>query len=359
VQRTNLIGLKFMAELANLLEVRNLKTHFQLDQGIVRAVNGVNFTVKRGQTVGLVGESGCGKSVLARSILRIVPPPGEIVEGEILFHRAGGFRGGNGAAPAHDVIDLATLDPKGPAIRSIRGADISMVFQEPMTSLSPVHTIGNQINEVITLHQKVSEQEARKRAIDMLAKVGMPHPSRTIDRYSHELSGGMRQRAMIAMALSCHPALLIADEPTTALDVTTEAQILTLMRNLQKELGMAIMFITHNLGVIAQMAESVVVMYMGKVVEEASVDSIFYNPKHPYTRALLQSIPRLGQKQAGKRLASIKGMVPDPYSIPKGCPFHPRCSEMKAGICDTVVPPYVEVEPGHKVRCVLYLPSVP
>jgi peptide/nickel transport system ATP-binding protein len=232
-----------------------------------------------------------------------------------------------------------------------------MVFQEPMTSLSPVHTIGNQIGEVITLHQKVSEDEARKRGIEMLDLVGMPYPSRTIDRYSHELSGGMRQRAMIAMALSCHPSLLIADEPTTALDVTTEAQILTLMRRLQKEMGMAIMFITHNLGVIAQMAETVVVMYMGKIVEEADVDTIFYNALHPYTRNLLMSIPRLGNKERGKRLASIKGMVPDPYSLPRGCPFHPRCNEMITGVCDTVEPPYIEVEPGHKVRCVLYANS--
>jgi oligopeptide/dipeptide ABC transporter ATP-binding protein len=337
-----------------LIKVEDLKTYFFLNEGTVRAVDGADFNIYRGKTLGVVGESGCGKSITARSIMRIVAKPGKIVDGHIWF--AGPMvPAGNGSTA--EGLDLATLEPNGEKMRSIRGGEISMVFQEPMTSLSPVHTIGNQIGEVISLHQEVSEDEARKRAIDMLDKVGMPYPGRTIDRYSHELSGGMRQRAMIAMALSCHPSLLIADEPTTALDVTTEAQILKLMRGLQKDLGMAIMFITHNLGVIAQMAERVVVMYMGKVVEEADIDALFYNPLHPYTRALLQSIPRLGQKQHGKRLASIKGMVPDPYSIPKGCPFHPRCSEMKPGICDTVVPPYVEVEPGHKVRCVLYSSS--
>jgi peptide/nickel transport system ATP-binding protein len=230
-----------------------------------------------------------------------------------------------------------------------------MVFQEPMTSLSPVHTIGNQIGEVITLHQKVSEKEGRRITIDILDKVGMPQPSRTIDRYPFELSGGMRQRAMIAMALSCHPSLLIADEPTTALDVTTEAQILKLMRGLQQELGMAIMFITHNLGVIATMADHVAVMYLGKVVEFASVDALFYNAHHPYTQALLQSIPRLGmRKEKDFRLASIKGTVPDPYNTPKGCPFHPRCAKRISGVCDQQDPPNIEVEDGHLVRCVLY-----
>jgi oligopeptide/dipeptide ABC transporter ATP-binding protein len=337
-----------------LINVEDLKTYFYLNEGTVRAVDGADFIIRRGKTLGVVGESGCGKSITARSIMRIVAKPGKIVDGHIWFNgRLHSGKNGSGAATS-EAVDLTTYDPNGDTMRSIRGGEVSMVFQEPMTSLSPVHTIGNQIMEVITLHQNVTEEEARKRAIDMLGKVGMPHPNRTIDRYAFELSGGMRQRAMIAMALSCHPSLLIADEPTTALDVTTEAQILTLMRSLQSELGMAIMFITHNLGVIAQMAERVVVMYMGKVVEDAEVDALFYNPLHPYTRALLQSIPRLGQKQQGKRLASIKGMVPDPYSIPKGCPFHPRCSEMKPGICDAVVPPYIEVEPGHKVRCVLY-----
>jgi peptide/nickel transport system ATP-binding protein len=336
-----------------LLEVKNIKTHFFLDQGIVRAVDGVDFAVRRGETIGLVGESGCGKSVLARSILRIVPSPGRIVEGEILFHHDSG----DGESERQDVIDLVKLNPNGSLVRKIRGGEISMVFQEPMTSLSPVHTIGNQIIEAIVLHQDVSAEAARQQAIEMLDLVNMPQPERTIDRYPHQLSGGMRQRAMIAMALSCRPSLLIADEPTTALDVTTQAQILTLMRDLQREFGMAIVFITHDLGVIAQMVDHVVVMYLGEVVETAPVDQIFYSPKHPYTQALLRSIPRLGRKSAEGvtgRLTAIKGAVPDPYSIPKGCPFHPRCRKAIAGVCNVRTPPFLELEPGHRVRCVLY-----
>jgi len=332
-----------------LLDVRNLKTRFFLDEGTVHAVDGADFTIYRGQTLGVVGESGCGKSVTARSILRIVPRPGRIVEGEIFYHRRRRRNGGE----VTEVVDLVTLDERGPEIRSIRGAEISMVFQEPMTSLSPVHTVGSQIIEAILLHQDVSKEEARELAIEMLDRVGMPRPRRTVDRYPHELSGGMRQRGMIAMALSCQPSLLIADEPTTALDVTTEAQILQLMRGLQRELGMAIMFITHNLGVIAQMTRHVIVMYLGKVVEEADVDDIFYNPKHPYTEALLRSIPRVGRKSR-ERLESIKGVVPDPYNIPKGCAYHPRCNYFMAGKCDVIEPPYVEIEPGHKARCLLY-----
>jgi len=331
-----------------LLEVRNLKTYFFLDEGTVRAVDGVDFEVRQGQTLGVVGESGCGKSVTAQSILRIVPPPGRIVEGEILLHRMR-HTGSSGT----DVIDLVKLDPKGKEMRSVRGAEIAMVFQEPMTSFSPVHTIGDQIMEAIILHQKVDKAEARERAIEMLKMVGMPKPEQTIDSYPHQLSGGMRQRAMIAMALSCHPSLLIADEPTTALDVTTEAQILELMRDLQQQLGMAILYITHDLGVIAEMAEEVIVMYLGKIVERADVDSIFYEPLHPYTRALLKSIPRIGRK-AKQRLESIKGVVPDPYAIPKGCSFHPRCSKATPGLCDREEPPYVQVKSGHLVRCHLY-----
>jgi peptide/nickel transport system ATP-binding protein len=332
-----------------LVEVKNLKTYFYLDEGTVHAVDGADFEIRRGETLGVVGESGCGKSVTARSIMRIVPKPGKTVEGEIIYYRDRGNGGGR------EILDLTTLPPQSPEIRKIRGAEIAMVFQEPMTSLSPVHTIGNQIIEAIVLHQEVSQEEARERAINMLDLVGMPLPSRTIDRYSYELSGGMRQRAMIAMALSCHPSLLIADEPTTALDVTTEAQILKLMRRLQNEMGMAIMYITHDLGVIAQMTENVVVMYMGKVVEHADVDTIFYDPQHPYTRALLKSIPRLGQKtRERQRLMSIRGTVPDPYALPKGCTFHPRCDEMIPGVCDQEDPPMIEVESGHKVRCLLY-----
>jgi oligopeptide/dipeptide ABC transporter ATP-binding protein len=333
-----------------LIEVKDLKTYFFLDEGTARAVDGVDMQIMRGQTLGVVGESGCGKSVTARSILRIVPKPGRIVEGEITYHRILSGNGGDGLLT--EEIKLTDLNPRGAEIRSIRGAEIALVPQEPMMSLSPVHTLGNQIMEAILLHQDVDKAEAREKAIDMLNVVGMPQPSRTIERYPHELSGGMRQRGVIAMALSCHPSLLIADEPTTAVDVTTEAQILKLMRGLQEELGMAIMYITHNLGVIAQMSERVAVMYMGKIVEQADVDTIFHNPLHPYTRALLRSIPRLGQRTRDRqRLASIRGMVPDPYALPKGCSFHPRCAEAKAGRCNLEQPPLVEVKPGHLVRC--------
>src|SRR5712692_6884849 len=337
---------------APLLEVKNLKTYFFLDEGTVRAIDGVDFSIERGQTLGVVGESGCGKSVTARSILRIVPKPGRIVEGEITFQRVAETSLGSTAT---DVVKLTDLNPMGREIRSIRGGEIALVPQEPMASLSPVHTIGNQIMEAILLHQKVGKAEAREKAIDILDLVGFPNPKQRIDAYPHQLSGGLRQRAVIAMALSCHPSLLIADEPTTALDVTTEAQILRLMRNLQQELGMAIMYITHNLGVVAQMPERVIVMYMGKVVEEADVDTIFHKPLHPYTSALLRSIPRLGVRvREHQRLEAIRGTVPDPYSIPKGCPFHPRCSQRIRGVCDVQDPPNVEVERGHRVRCVLY-----
>ncbi len=339
-----------------LLQMKDLKTYFFLDEGTVKAVDGADLEIKTCSTLGVVGESGCGKSVAARSIMRIVAKGGKIVNGEIIFHQQ--LRDpetGSRSSDLVDIIDLATLDPQSDKIRSIRGAEISMVFQEPMTSLSPVHTIGNQIGEVISLHQKLDPKRARERVIEMLARVGMPHPRRTIDRYPHELSGGMRQRAMIAMALSCHPSLLIADEPTTALDVTTEAQILKLMRQLQEELGMSIMFITHNLGVVAQMADQVVVMYLGKVVEDASVDDLFYKPLHPYTQALLQSIPRLGAKKGrNERLASIRGSVPDPYNLPRGCPFHPRCAKRIPNVCDVEEPPLIKVDSGHQVRCVLY-----
>ena len=334
-----------------LIEVKDLRTYFFLDEGTVHALEGVDFRIWRGQTLGVVGESGCGKSVTARSILRIVPKPGRIVNGEITLYRKCGE---NGSGQVEE-IKLTDLDPTGHTMRSIRGSEIALVPQEPMASLSPVHTIGDQIMEAILLHQKVSKSQARAQAIEMLDLAGFPQPQQRVDSYPHQLSGGLRQRAVIAMALSCHPSLLIADEPTTALDVTTEAQILRLMRRLQQELGMAILYITHNLGVVAQMTEDVVVMYMGKVVEEANVDTLFHNPKHPYTQALLRSIPRLGQTTREKRrLASIRGTVPDPYSIPKGCSFHPRCSKRIAGVCDKQEPPNVQVEQGHKVRCLLY-----
>ena len=341
-----------------LLDVKNLKTYFFCDEGTVRAVDGVDFQIRRGRTLGIVGESGCGKSVTARSVLNMVPKPGRITEGEITLHRAIGVDGSSGCLQVEQV-KLTDINPKGAEIRSIRGCEIALVPQEPMMSLSPVHNLGNQIMEAIILHQDVSKAEAREKAIEMLDLVGMPQPARTIDRYPHELSGGMRQRGMIAMALSCRPSLLIADEPTTALDVTTEAQILQLMRRLQQELGMAIMYITHNLGVVAQMTEEVVVMYLGKVVEQASVDAIFHNPAHPYTQALLKSIPRLGQKTRDRqRLASIRGMVPDPYAIPKGCSFHPRCSRFMPGVCDQQDPSLFKVEVRHEARCFLYSPEL-
>ena len=330
-----------------LVQVRDIKVYFFLDEGTVHAVEGVTFDIGRGKTLGVVGESGCGKSVTSQAIMRIVPSPGEIVEGDIFYYRY---------KPDGSVekVELTKLDARGSEIRSIRGNEIAKIFQEPMTSLSPVHTIGNQIMEAIILHQKVGKEEAREKAINMLDHVGLPQPEDRIDAYPHQLSGGMRQRAMIAMALSCNPSLLIADEPTTALDVTTEAQILELMKGLQEEFGMAIMFITHNLGVIAEMADDVVVMYLGKEVELASVDETFYEPYHPYTRDLLRSIPRIGRKSS-ERLHTISGSVPDPYNIPQGCPYHPRCPDFMPGKCDADREiPFFEIKANHFARCLLY-----
>lgn len=334
-----------------LLEIRDLKTHFPLDEGTVRAVDGVDLEVSRRQVVGVVGESGCGKSMTAMSIMRLIPPPGQIVEGEIRFHRPFDDRD-----DASDIIDLAQLESNSRQLRDIRGNQISMVFQEPMTALSPVRTVGKQISEAILLHQDVNKAEARDIAIETLARVKMPNPEQRFDDYPFQLSGGMRQRAVIAMALACRPQLLIADEPTTALDVTTEAQILDLMRELQSESDMAILYITHNLGVVAEMAEEVVVMYMGKVVERTNVDSIFYNAKHPYTKGLLNSIPRLEDVLQDKRekLNAIEGMVPSPYQRLQGCTFHPRCPDFMPGVCDEAEPQLIQLEEGHAVRCHLY-----
>jgi len=328
-----------------LLSVRNLKTYFAQDEGTVRAVDGVSFDLAAGSTLGVVGESGCGKSITARSILRIVDRPGRIVEGEIWFRRT--------VAGAATVVDLATLAPNGPEMRAIRGAEIALIFQEPMSSFSPVHTIGNQIVEAIRLHQPVGRREARAQTIEMLRRVGVSTPEQRVDQLAYQLSGGLRQRAMIAMALSCRPTLLIADEPTTALDVTTQTQILELMRQLQREDGMAIMLITHDLGVVAEMATDVVVMYLGRVVEQAPVDAIFHAPRHPYTRALLRSIPRI-RARARERLTPIVGAVPHPYDRPTGCPFHPRCAEFMAGRCDRQVPSLRPVDAHHAVSCFLY-----
>jgi len=323
-----------------LLEFSDLQVQFFTDEGVVRAVDGVGFAVKRGKTTCIVGESGCGKSVMSLSTMRLVQKPGRIVGGSILWHGRDG-----------DVVDLAKLDPKGGQMRAIRGAEIAMIFQEPMTSLSALYSIGNQIGEAIQLHQRVSKAEARNRAIEMLRKVRIPRPESLVDEYPFRLSGGMRQRAMIAMALSCNPALLIADEPTTALDVTTQAQILNLMRELQTEFGMGLMFITHDLGVVAEIADEVVVMYLGKVVEHTDVFSLFNRPKHPYTQALLRSIPKISHER--ERLDPIQGMVPSPFRRPKGCHFHPRCPQAMAS-CASREPELTQVNAGHGVRCLLY-----
>jgi oligopeptide/dipeptide ABC transporter ATP-binding protein len=333
-----------------VVTVEDLHTYFKTQEGLVRAVDGASFVVKQGKILGVVGESGCGKSVTAQSILRIVPSPGKVVGGKILYFRK---TRDNGASAMMEEIDITSLDPRGKEMRAIRGSEIAMVFQEPMTSLNPVYTIGNHLMEAITLHQDVSKHEARHRAIDILSRVGMPQPGRVVDSYPHQLSGGMRQRAMIAIGLSCHPSLLIADEPTTALDVTTEAQILDLMRDLQQQMGMAIMYITHDLGVVAEICDEVIVMYLGKVVEEAGIDDIFYSPKHPYTQALLKSIPLI-TSATKERLEPIQGIVPDPYTVIPGCPFWPRCPEFMPGTCDVEEPEEIALTPDHHVRCHLY-----
>ena len=325
-----------------LLSVRNLKTSFFQDEGTTKAVDGASFDVLPGKTLGIVGESGCGKSVTAQSILRIVDEPGRIVEGEILLTRKDGTE-----------TDLVKLKADGREIRSIRGGEIGLIFQEPMTSFSPVHTVGAQLVEAVMLHNAVSKKEARNRGVEALRSVGIPKPERRIDEYSFELSGGLRQRAMIAVALSCDPRLLIADEPTTALDVTTQAQILELLRRIQQERGMAIMLITHNLGVVAEMADDVVVMYLGRVVEQGKVDDIFHDARHPYTKALLQSMPSIESKPRVK-LPTISGTVPHPFNRPTGCPFHPRCESFVPGRCDSAQPPLVSVGEGRKLSCFLY-----
>jgi len=332
-----------------LLSVRNLKTYFPQDEGTVKAVDGVTVDLLPGGTLGIVGESGCGKSVTARSILGIVDRPGRIVAGEIHFQR----RAVAGRGEADRVVDLATLAPDGDEIRAIRGAEIALIFQEPMSSFSPVHTIGDQISEAIVLHQGLDRRQALAKTIEMLQRVGVSTPAERVRQLASQLSGGLRQRAMIAMALSCHPSLLIADEPTTALDVTTQRQILRLMRHLQDEDGMAIMLITHDLGVVAEMCRDVAVMYLGRVVEQAPVDDIFHAPRHPYTKALLRSIPRI-RSGARARLTPIEGSVPHPYSRPSGCPFHPRCESFMAGRCDRQEPSLRPVGDRHAVSCFLY-----
>ena len=332
-----------------LLEISGLKTVFPTDDGIVNAVNDVSFSIARGQTVGVVGESGCGKSITGLSMLQLVPSPGRIEDGEVLFYRNG----------SDEPLDIAQVSPKSELMRQIRGNEIAIIFQEPMTSLNPVYTVGNQIAEAIMLHDQVDKKTAHERAIEMIARVGIPAPAQRVDEYPHQLSGGMRQRVMIAMALCCSPALLIADEPTTALDVTIQAQVLGLMQELQAEMGMAIMLITHDLGVIADLADEVVVMYSGRVVETGTVDDIFYNPLHPYTQGLLKSIPVLGRTPQ-KTLPSIPGTVPHPLTLPIGCSFGPRCPE-RMPECDQMpqlagINEKVEND-GHAVRCWLHTDS--
>ena len=318
-----------------LLDIRGLRTQFFTDDGLARAVDGVSYSLEKGETVGVVGESGCGKSVTALSVLRLIPdPPGKIVDGEIIFEGT-------------DLLQLSSAD-----MRRIRGNDISMIFQEPMTSLNPVFTIGNQITEAVRLHQGLNKRDALAKAVEALRLVGIPVPERRVHEYPHQLSGGMRQRAMIAMALSCNPKVLIADEPTTALDVTIEAQILDLMRTLQEELGTAIIMITHDLGVIADIARKVVVMYAGKVAEQAPVERIFASPNHPYTQGLLQSLPRVDKDASGakQRLQEIPGIVPSLLNLPTGCKFASRCPSVMPQ-CKEQEPPLEQVAPNHYSAC--------
>jgi peptide/nickel transport system ATP-binding protein len=320
-----------------LLDIKGLKTYFFTEEGVVRAVDGVDLHIDKGETLGVVGESGCGKTVTALSVMKLIPmPPGKIVEGQMVY----------------EGRDLVTLPPA--QMRKVRGKEISMVFQEPMTSLNPVFTIGEQIAEAIRLHEGLGRRAAMDKTVEMLKIVHIPNPERRVKEYPHQLSGGMRQRVMIAMALSCNPKLLIADEPTTALDVTIQAQILELLNELKAKLGMAVLLITHDMGVIAETAQRVMVMYAGKVVEEAPVKDLFKEPLHPYTQGLLRSIPRIDTAATQKkRLEAIPGVVPSLLNLPKGCSFEPRCPHAKP-VCKDQEPVLKEVKRGHKVSCWLY-----
>lgn len=350
-----------------VLEVNNLKVHFDVHQGTIRALDGVSFKVKRGQTLGIIGESGSGKSVTARAIMQLLAKNGRIVDGEIILHQTSK----NPTETKDTAIALQKLEPDSKAIRQLRGKEIAMIFQEPMSSLTPVYTAGVHLDEAIRLHlkpgqslshqmvkvlqktKKIGKKEARMLAIELLARVGIPRAEQQVDSYPHQLSGGQRQRVMIAIALSCNPSLLIADEPTTALDVTTQAQINDLIREIQEEYNMAVIYITHDLGVIAEVAQEVAVMYLGRIIETGDIESIFYHPQHPYTRDLLRSIPKIGQAH-GEMLESIKGMVPDPFSIPQGCPFHDRCRDVMPGICEKYIPDLVQINSKQTAACLKY-----
>ncbi len=329
-----------------LLQITDLHVDFASREGVVRAASGVSFDVPSSETLGLVGESGSGKSVTAQAILRIIPHPGRITAGRIVLQR--GARN-----VAERYVDIASLDEHGAEITDIRRHDISLIMQEPMSSLSPVHTVGNQIVEKILLREKMTKKEAREQAVELLDKVGIPNARSRLDAYTFELSGGMRQRAVIAMALAGKPSLLIADEPTTAVDVTIQAQIIRLLRHLQDELDMAILVITHDLGVVANLAHRVAVMYRGRIVELGTVEKVFQSPLHPYTRGLIESVPDLADP-VGERIKTIPGVVPHPFAVVSGCQFHPRCPRMIPGVCDSEVPVQTEPEPGHKVSCFLY-----
>ena len=323
-----------------VLEVKDLKTYFYTNSRCNRAINGVSFSIKKGKTLCVVGESGCGKSVTASSIMQLLPKLGRIEEGEILYYTD------------DKVTDIATLNKNSKEMRKLRGSDIAMIFQDPMNSLNPVYTVGFQLIEAIMIHQKVTKKEARKRAIELLGEMGIPLPEKRVDEYPHQYSGGMRQRAMIAMAMSCEPSVLIADEPTTALDVTIQAQIFDLVDHLKEKSNTAVMMITHDMGVVTEMADEVAVMYMGNIIEFGTVDEVLRNPSHPYTKALLSSIPILGRGK-NQEIEPIRGVTPDPYDRPKGCQFEPRCN-FATDQCKTEMPDETSIDKSHMVRCFHY-----
>jgi len=322
-----------------VIQVEDLHVHFDTYEGLVPAVNGVSFEMRRGRTTALVGESGCGKSVTSYAVLRLIQRPGRIAEGHIRYLPSDG-----------EPLDITSLSEDDDVVYDLRGGKIGMVFQEPMTALSPVHTIGEQIAEGVRIHTGATPEEALERAADILGRVGIPNVEQRVDQYSFEMSGGMRQRVVIAMALACRPDVLIADEPTTALDVTIQAQIMALLKDLQKDLGTSILLITHDLGVVAQMADDVAVMYLGRILERADVQTVMKSPRHPYTKGLLASLPGLSREH--ERLPSIDGVVPSPQEIPSGCPFHPRCPIAEPGVCDVGYPPdLVSIASAHEVAC--------